>query len=234
MKKLLYILQITFLVSFVQCNGQKNEPELIVNSSQKDIIAKKQYLNDKIKTDSCNIPLDSNAFYFPIVSFSENKNNWLDTFTDTWYSKMLFALQEPLLYNKTDNKISFRFTWLRTFHNPIAIRIENNNHHYKLYWKKSSGAGGYKPGKLTLNKSKEISEKEWNKFIELVNKANFWDLPTDNNSGGLDGSEWILEGTSNEYYHFAFFWSPRGGNFYDCCNYLISLTDLSFENDPKY
>jgi len=236
MNKPFNLLLIFAVVFFTQCNNQSKDYKLAINSNQKEKLLKNQYLNEKIITDSFNIPIDSNVFYFPMPCFESERYIGADTFVNRWYSKMLFALKEPLLYNKNRNNIVFRFTMLRTFHNPIALRIERENNKFKLNWKKSNGAGGYEPGILCLNKEKDITEKEWRKFIELINKSEFWNLPSvEKERGVLDGSEWILEGSSDEYYHVVSRCTPRDGGFYGCCNYLLSLTDLKFdEKDKKY
>lgn len=236
MNRLKYVLQILIILVFTQCNNQSHDYQLIANSNQKGKILKTQYLNGNIKTDSVNIPFDSNEFYFPMSCFKSNRYVGSDTFINKWYSQMLFALKEPLLFNKKENNIVFRFTMLRTFHNPIVVRIERKENKCKLYWKKSNGAGGYQPGIICVNKEKNLSTKEWDKYIELINKSSFWDLLTvEKEDGGLDGSEWILEGTSDEYYHVVTRWTPSGGSFYDCCNYILLLTDLKFDDkDEKY
>src|SRR5690606_3456867 len=87
-----------------------------------------------------------------------------DTFNEdvsNWYSQHLYAMKEPLLFNGETKKEIYRFTWLRTFHNPIAIRIERINSQYYLYWKRLSGAGGYEPGNLIEEKSRELTKLEW-------------------------------------------------------------------------
>src|SRR5882757_8829431 len=55
----------------------------------------------------------------PIVSDFEAK----------WYSGQLSAAQEPSLYeaaqgNRQSIGSTVRFTWLRTFHSPVMVRVE--------------------------------------------------------------------------------------------------------------
>jgi len=154
-------------------------------------------INNQI-TDTVLVPKDSNQLYFPLkISRDISSTSRLDSFTDTWYSKQLFAMREPVIYlNKSDKEL-YRFTWLRTFDNPIAIRIENKDDSYFLYWKQCNGAGGYEPGKLIVNKQRKIDKKIWNKFKKYINKIDFWDLKTDVNESGCDGSQWILEGKNS-------------------------------------
>lgn len=120
-----HILSLTFLFLLLNsCNDKKN----------KNSIA--NYLDSSIKTDKNNIPIDSNQFYFPMKIF-QDPNNLVDndTFIIAWYSKHLRAMNEPLLFNKKESKQIFRFTWLRTFDNPVAIRIEKSQDNIVLSWK---------------------------------------------------------------------------------------------------
>ena len=212
-----------------------------------------KFIDPTIKVDNQNIPINSTQFYFPKEIFPEIVTNYVrvndsitkietkvikgkyDDFVLNWYSEHLFAMKEPLLFNKKINKEIYRFTWLRTFDKPIAIRIEKDSSEYKIYWKMLSGKGGYDPGKLILEKSKIITEKEWLNFIDLVKKSNFWQMKLYRSSiDGVDGSEWILESVNQNDYRAISIWSPKNGNFYNACNYLISLTDLNIKDKDKY
>jgi hypothetical protein len=211
-----------------------------------------KFINSTIEVDNKNVPTDKKQFYFPKEMFPEVETEYVrvndsttrietkiiegkyDDFVMEWYSQHLFAMKEPLLFNRKINKEIYRFTWLRTFHKPIAIRIEKENAEYKIYWKMLSGAGGYEPGKLITEKTKKLTEKEWLNFNELLKKSNFWKMEIGRSSIGNDGSEWILEGVNKTDYKVVSIWTPRKGNFYNTCSYLISLTDLEIKKKEKY
>jgi len=183
--------------------------------------------------------------YFPILAFaglpSDWKNNYsvnvfrcadryecfgLDyaMFSISWYSSQLRALQEPVLNDSLPTQI-FRFTYLRTFDNPIVIGLENKNDTILIYWKVSDGAGGYGPGNIIVNKSKTLTLKEWEDFTEK--NEYFWSLPTLKNDSGFDGSQWILEGKRIGQYHVVDRWC--GGDIKKICKYLIELTGLKIK-----
>lgn len=145
-------------------------------------------------------------------------------------------MKEPILYLDDAKNEVYRFTWLRTFHNPIAIRIEKQGDAYLLFWKLCSGAGGYQPGELTINKQKSIDKATWDKFMELINRTTFWTMTSlDPDHGGFDGAQWILEGKSAKQYHVVDRWSPNTkDNFNKCCDFLIHLTDLKIKDSNKY
>ena len=183
--------------------------------------------------------------YFPIEAFSGLPKDWetnynVDViweiesavFSLNWYSSHLKALEEPVLTDSLPTKI-FRFTWLRTFHNPIVIGIENMNDTITIYWKVNDGEGGYEPGKIIENKSKILTLKEWTGIVDEINAINFWNLPsTENEILGDDGAQWILEGKELGKYHVVDRWS--GGEIGKLCFDLINLTDLKIKEDDIY
>ncbi|NDW13521.1 hypothetical protein D0T50_11535 [Bacteroides sp. 214] len=148
-----------------------------------------------------------------------------------WYSKHLQAMKERMLCNNVDVDV-IRFTWLRTFHNPIAVRLENNKGTITVYWKKADGAGGYEPGKLVVNKKKIISEADWQKVIQKLQTKKFWQMPAVDNEMGFDGSQWILEANISGKYHIVDRWC--GGDIQDLCMMVFNLTGLKIKKDDLY
>jgi len=225
-----HILTITFILLLFNSCYEKNIKNSIGN-----------YLDSSIKTDKNNIPIESTQFYFPIPIFQE-PNNLVDSGIPPfrWYSDHLRAMNEPLLFNKKESKQIFRFTWLRTFDNPVAIRIEKSQDKIVLSWKLCDGAGGYDPGKLTISDSKTVNKETWNLFNKLVDRAHFWEMETlEKDPTGEDGEQWILEGKDEQRYHVVDRWSPKSGAYFDCCNFLIKeikidsskLSSVIFKND---
>lgn len=183
-------------------------------------------------------------FYFPLNRFIQLNENWqysyktdlireteMAKFVLQWYSNQLYALNEPLLFDQVKDTI-FRFTWLRTFHHPVAIRIQKSNGKIKLTWKMSDGSGGYAPGHLIIDETKELEEADWKKFQLLLIKANYWKMPTNDQTAhrGTDGSQWIIEGIQNGSYHVVDRWSPRNSAYQEVGLFLINLTDLKIPN----
>lgn len=230
----------------IQCTNQKIGHKLIINSNQYDKILKSQYLNDTIKTDKFNVPLDSEQYYIPSkiksdIGTTNEDNSYKYTYEFySPYSHYLYIMHEPLLYNKIDNKIIFRFTMIRSFQDPITVRLEQEDNKYTLIWKKIDFENNLdpsgmlnKPIKLSLINQEPISDEEWRQFIETFNKSGFWNMENDNNEVGIDGYHWLLEVSTDKYYHWVSRFSPDSGGFYDCCNYLLSLTDLKFDNNYR-
>jgi hypothetical protein len=203
---------------------------------------------------------DPDDSYYPVNQFLEFPIDWHSNFnfnvneafensysTVKGYTNILIALHEPKLYNQPTNKQIFRFTWVRSFDNPISIRIENDNDKYVLYWKTSNGINSNKPGEIVIDKSKELRKVDWQQFNDLLNKIDFWNLNTleferklyDDYweyilNQGTDGAQWILEGVEKNKFHVVERWSPENTEYEKCCLYLLSLTDLQISKDKIY
>ena len=169
---------------------------------------------------------DSNKLYFPVNTFGDTfyQKPYVN-FVNSWYSNQLLAMEEPILSKNTSQNEIYRFTCLRTFHNPFAIRIERKVDSFFIYWKMSDGTGGYSPGKLTVDKCKAIDKVAWDKFKDLLTEINFFEMPTIEYIGmGMDGSEWILEGKTSNQYHVVNRWTPnKKSKIYKCGKFLIGL-----------
>ena len=153
-------------------------------------------------------------------------------FTINWYSKHLLALEEPVLSDSLPTEI-YRFTYLRTFDNPIVVGLEKSNDTISIYWKISDGAGGYEPGKIIENRNKKLTMAEWEEFENKIKSINFWSLPTiEKGLLGTDGSQWILEGKKLGKYHVVDRWC--GGRIKSLCKELIELTDLKIKEKDMY
>ena len=153
---------------------------------------------------------NAHASYFPEGVFEDGKD--LDSFVRGWYSYHLNSMEEPSLKDSSEVLV-FRFTWLRTFHSPMAFRLtKNSGEQYDLTVKRTDGAGGYDSGKLINNERITISPAEAKVLIaKLEDECKFWSQPTQGEARGLDGSRWVFEGRRNERYHVVDRWSPDKG-----------------------
>lgn len=168
--------------------------------------------------------------YFPPLSHSSDAK--ADSFTEKWYSDQLKALNEPTLCcSKIAVTRAYRFTWLRTFHHPVAIRIEEGpDSRWVIHTKVSSGAGGYDPGKLSIDKTRTATRNELASLKSLLEIGSpFWSLPSvDAEMGGFDGSQWIVEVRVESAYHFVDRWSPESGPVRQLGQLFIELSKVNF------
>lgn len=201
-----------------------------------------QYVSPKEKERQDAVKyLNQNQFFLPYIELDSN------FYLESWFSRELSIFKEPVIYLDTSKKEIFRFTWLRSFHHPIVIRIENSNGKYLLFWKESDLIGGRGTGNIIIDKQKILTKQIWETFIAKLNNSNFWELITlqDNlpQFQGLsynDGAEWILEGKAHgifykNCYHFVQRQFPdESSKIYQVCNFLLDLTDLKIKKIEKY
>jgi hypothetical protein len=144
-------------------------------------------------------------------------------------------MNEPELYNDTSSNENYRFIWIRSFHHPLIIRIEKRKERFTLYWKEWSGEGGYSWGDIVVDDKKLIDEITWETFLKKLALAKFNRMSTvSKDIIGFDGAQWVLEGKTPTTYHVVDRWSPSGTPFFDCCNYLITLTGIKIKDEDKY
>ncbi len=170
------------------------------------------------------------GFYFP-----------QGTFANAYYSEHLSAMNEPSLSNVTATQVEiYRFLWLRTFHPPVAIRVQDWNDKRLLTVKQLDGKGGYEPGKLVVDTSEPLDMIQWDLIAKRIERVSFWTLARLELERAdvilqelhVDGAFWVLEGVRNGQHHFVDRCNPPSGEFRDCCLYMIELSGL--EADPIY
>ncbi len=163
---------------------------------------------------------------------------------ERWYPKHLEAMKEPSLFQQSTNKAveQYRFLWLRTFHKPIAVRVRKDSAGITLRVIRLSGAGGYDPGKIDHEGSFALTADQWNRFLKLLSESSFWDTPSaEKDLGGLDGSQWVLEGQAAGRYHVVDRWTPSSHGekrhlegFVACCRYLLMLSKQEIAKKDDY
>lgn len=213
------------------------------------------YIQDDRLSKSNGDPIDSLSFFFP------EKLNYTDTVIETkldtsslvWYSSQIRPTNEKILFNYYLGFDCYRFTWLRSFHNPIVITLNRKGDHFWLTTKMldrkpqfmgyvirelpSSEKGtidtteriimpnGY--AELKINETKELSTDEWKEFERLLTNCDYWKMfPTLHDQlPGLDGSRWIIEAHFEDKYWIVDRWTPND-NYKQVGLYLIKLSGL--------
>lgn len=183
------------------------------------------------------IPAIAQSF-FPAGSFDPD-NVRHDSFMAGWYSTQLTALQESsLLEAKNDPSAQiYRFLWLRSFHRPVAIRVEvHPDGAATVVTKIADGAGGYMPGKLSVDKTEQVPAMETNAFLGKIGELKYWTLPErDPERPGLDGAQWVIEGIDHGKYRVVDRWTPKNGAVRELGLYFLrKLSKLDLKNEPIY
>jgi len=186
--------------------------------------------------------------YFPSWYFANLSDDWQCDFSTNYLFEVelskwgangmklqLSDLQEPCLYNSqvSSNNEIYRFTWLRSFHNSIAIRVEKSENKYKLIWKLGKGAGGYEPRGIKRKGVKRISSKNWNKFIVLLEQADFENSPNQTYVPMTDGASWTLEHKTSSTFKAHDTNEPKG-KFKEACLFLLKLSGIRIKKENIY
>ena len=223
------------------------------------IIQLSNYLNDmslaqqyksyqyKVKTNETGVPFGNRYnWYFPFESFLELEKSWETdyktnfirelkntAFTQNWFSSELLAFNEPLLSSM--NHDVYRFEWLRSFHVPVAIRLERTGKHIMLYWKMPKYNQDLDIYESYKDGQKKISLKKWDTFEKKLALIDYWNMVTiDHKSTATDGAAWILEASVDGKYKVV----ERSGYIYphytDALMYLLKKSNLNLRKMEIY
>jgi hypothetical protein len=152
--------------------------------------------------------------------------NWLSS-----YAILLVGAQEPaLLIPRTDGATILRFTWLRSFHAPIIIRLtvpRRGKGHVDII--RFSGLGGYDYGEAGDRKSREVTQEEVADLLAAADPKSLVPAKPFCGPPGVDGARWLIERSDADGHHFAERQSPRNEPIKDIGMALIRLAGLEGE-----
>lgn len=194
MKKRLWILFLFVFVSCLVSSGCYGE-KANVNLAEQEIFA------------------SQTAVFFPEGLFG--------AFTHKWYAEELIALQEPSLWELSEDpelKI-IRLLYLPSFREPICIRMDLTSG--KIFYKKGRLQQDLE-GSILEHRVMQLTEKELAAFEAILMTTDFWSLPTfDDSLLGLDGVQWVVEGVINGRYHVVDRWDLLYGDIKPICKFMI-------------
>lgn len=149
-----------------------------------------------------------------------------------WFTKHLRAAAEPSLAMGARDVI--RFTWLRSFHHTVSIRVEGlASARPRLWARELTGHGGYDAGKVGRRIERRLSPAEAAALRRTVSARNlFAQPPLECGNIGLDGAEWIMEGVDGRGYHLIVRWSPEAGPVREVGLAMLGLT--GWRTEPIY
>lgn len=148
---------------------------------------------------------------------------------ENWYGRHLRAMEErPLCTGGHAPPEVYRFTWIPSFHAPVAVRVERRADGYRLQARLGGGAGGYEAGPAARDTMMTLTEAEVRDFTDQLTAARFWSLPTVDSTAimGLDGAQWVLEGLVGTRYHVVDRWSPPNDAYRRLGDWLLARSGL--------
>jgi hypothetical protein len=184
-------------------------------------------------------PAVASSGYFPTVADSAGARcdpEGISESHDQWYSKHLRAAGEPSLFEasrspRPPGAATYRFTWLRSFHHPVVIRVETgSNGEARLIAKELSGHGGYGPGEIRRHMQRKLSPDETRRLGSALAATRLLTWPARDCSGiiGLDGAHWIVEARDRTGYHLVDRWSPERGPMREVGELMLGLTGWQY------
>jgi hypothetical protein len=126
-----------------------------------------------------------------------------------WYSEELTRFKEPsLLESEVAASVeSYRFLWLRSSRADMCIRLDvNSDGTARVTTKIAKEKAG--PGKKS-NRVTYVTKEQTDSFLGILDQTGFWRISTFDSYRGLDGSDWIIEGTKRGTYHVVDRWTPK-------------------------
>ena len=125
--------------------------------------------------------------YFPPNTFQSRAGD----FMVQWYSSVLYGLEEKPLWPADPKQVTYRFVWMRSFHDQVSITMEvqpegDGQLRLQIYRRV--------PQQLE-SRTQSLSKQQVRGVLALVEEASFWKMTTEGGPQGLDGAEWVL-GTS--------------------------------------
>jgi hypothetical protein len=117
----------------------------------------------------------------------------------------------------------YRLLFLPSFDCPTVVRLTACEGIWRVVQKRSDGQGGFDPGQFVSKAERDLSPAEGQQFSRLLDGAGFWDMPTFEESDGLDGSQAVLEGVLEGRYHVVDRWSPQGTPYAKLVEFLLKL-----------
>lgn len=154
----------------------------------------------------------------------------LSDFEDVWFSAQLRAAKEPSLFEQSLKQPagiarSYRFTWLRSFHVPIFVRIdEQPDGAMRLIAKRLTGQGGLAPGRLSSTISRPLTAGEKEDVHRMFASGDFAKYQASPCDRGADGAVWLLETRLGGTYRVINQFSPQSGTIRQIGLALLSLT----------
>ena len=160
----------------------------------------------------------------------------IDGYVANWYSTHLRAAHESSLYlasMQATPGATYRFTWLRSFHEPVVFRIDARPDGAMTFTaKKLSGHGGYGPGHIEARVTRVLTTDEAARFRRIVSISHLFELPPKGCGPGPDGADWIFEANEGGAYRYVARWAPENGPVREAGLLLMSFTGWNL--DPIY
>ncbi len=163
--------------------------------------------------------------YFPRGLLSRNPQ--LDASMHSAFAEYLAQMNEPPLMNSSDNEV-YRFTWLRSFHPKVVVRVWSDRGVRMLTIKELISDNENRVARMSVDETRRLTADEWTQFAQLFDQACVWTLPSAPEVIANDGAWWVFEATSPGHYQVINRQSPEE-SYRELCLYLLKLSALPLD-----
>ncbi len=158
----------------------------------------------------------------------------------SYYTRYLSAMKEPSVKAKLEKNVDrvIRFTYLRSFHDPLVIRLTTKGDVYTGTATRLEKDEKHDPVKISFSKAWILAEKNTNITKNLFTQKDFW-KPLNNVektffSRVKDGSQWIFEIHDKDGYRMIDVWCPDYVNMPDDELKELGVDPTQFRNFLVY
>lgn len=178
----------------------------------------------------------SSTFDSVAVMADGSRAEFSGEFYRDWFSRHLSALNEPSLVSKLNpDTFYLRFLWLRSFHSPVAIRVEIAAlKDAELSFTMTDGEGGYDSGGVSTSFSRKLTNEEMGTLGELTERAEICRSRL-GKPVAIDGARWVFERRHGNNYCAVNIHSPRNDEFAELGRFLLQLSGFKeSDHQPIY
>jgi hypothetical protein len=132
-----------------------------------------------------------------------------DSFVSRWYSEELYSLKEPILYSYSGEGQAIRLVWLRSFENPVVVRLNNfNDTVYATIKELSTKYSRKGASQFVRDTIIPVDISKWKESLSILETNAFWNAPEKDslNLNAKDGTPWFLECRLRDRYRFINRW----------------------------
>lgn len=145
----------------------------------------------------------------------------------SYYTRYLSTMKEPSVKSALEKGVVrvYRFTYLRSFHDPLVVRITDTGDKVTARAVRLKMDREYRPVKIIHDETWNLNDESAKTIKTLLEQKDFW-TPLNATekavvSGGCDGSRWIFEIHDKDGYRMIDIWSPDS---------FGKITDEQFKN----
>lgn len=160
----------------------------------------------------------------------------ISDFERDWFGGELRAFEEPSLYLISQSppphhQRTVRLTWIRSFHDPMVVRIDQAvDGQAMLTAKQRPGGHGFGRPTSARRIERPLSASETTVFEAILASTQVFDQTAKDCKIGVDGANWIIEAAEGAgRYTYVQRWSPEDGPAREFGTFMLSLTGWDVE-----